>query len=239
MPSVRIILRGFTAALALAMIIVSPTHAQTVQTLFEGKLEITIPDDYRPFDPRVLDQNGNASDASAEQLEVWFVSTGAKSVPDDALAAFDPDTDNNPFVTIRLVKLKSVKDLTDAELLDSGNGFWTAVPEGATARDVHDLLCGSFLARWGKFSFDLYDADTSIGRCVNVAGAFVAVFTKKIGNALIVMEAMDPGAHRIVESQRAIEKFAEMTIAEKWQHLRPAANADTAERILLSARLVP
>ena len=212
--------------------------------MFDGELEVTIPESYEPFDPRVLDPNEyEPENEPLEDPSIWFVSRGGKAALTRAL----PDSTFSEsfldewlfFDTRAFVRIRALIALTGSKPLDRGNGTWLAVPAGASAQDVHDLFCGAFSKQWGKFAFDLFDVQTGIGRCVNVMGAFVAVFTRKIGNSLVVIEATDHVEYLLAEPKLTSERFAEMTAAEKWQFFRSAANADTAEQILLDARLSP
>ena len=234
-------LREAAAGLALFFLLLWPAGAET---LYDGKLRVSIPKDYKLIDPSEFEPNEAGPENRPKSAIPEFVSGGAKGALAKALPDTDPqetgfggqfDRDIRAFVRIFLSDLIAEKDA--AERKPDGS-FWIAVPEGASDEDIHKLFCEDFSAKWGKFTFERFDAKTGIGRCINVAGAFVAVFTKKVGNSFVVVETMDLVEFLVAMSKPDSRKFTRMSDAEKWDLFKSAANSKTAEQILMSARVL-
>lgn len=234
--------REAVMSLAVSVSFLWPAGAET---LYDGKLEVSIPDNYKAIDPADVDPKKNAPEIRPKVAIPEFVSGGARGALAKALPDADPDEtgfgdefgrDIRAFVRIILSDLIAQKDADDR---GRDGSFWMAVPEGASAKEIHKLFCEDFAAQWGKSTFDLFDAKTGIGRCINVAGAFVAVFTKKVGNSFLVVETMDLVEFVVATSKPESENFTRMSTAEKWDFFKSAANAKTAEQILKSARVSP
>lgn len=74
---------------------------------------------------------------------------------------------------------------------------------------------------------------------MNFVGAFVAVFTRKLGDSLVTIEAIDLVQFLVLMSRLSAPDISQSSNSEKWKVFRQAANAKAAEQILLSARLLP
>ena len=106
------------------------------------------------------------------------------------------------------------------------------IPDGvSTALEAHQSLSADLEARWGKYSFSIYDAESGISRFVNYAGAFVAISWRKAGEELVVVESMDLVEYLIVEP---VDLPASSDSEVLWQHFRKAANAKDVDAVLNS-----
>ncbi len=232
--------------MALIAYALSQADAQTTEQLMERKLEVTVPVGYEKFDMRNLDPNAYAPDKDPYAGATWYVSRGGRA----ALAQQFPDTnpddnifrrwfgnDIRAFVVLRVAGLVE-SDRAGTPGRDRGSGI--VVPRGSSPQDVHDRFCKAFSARWGKDNtFELFDAETGIGRCVNFLGEFVAVFTRRLGDYLVTIESMDLVNFLLLVSSLPDMDITGSSNAEKWEVFKQAANAKTAEQMLLSARLSP
>ena len=222
------ILLALSLFVAMSVATVLPTKAHIVHTLFDGKLELTIPNSYErigdrdiPWAAKFMSIRGYGalydSDDEVEDPLEWLAEHSAtllvvlgKMVPSEAVG---PD---NMFVNGMLV----------APLEESAEAF-------------HDRYCGSFTNRWGEYTFDVFNAESGIGVCVNVVGAFVADFTRIVGDHILVIKAIDWGeAYTAVDGDEERKDFFEMTNAEKWEFYRAAANAEDAIDALKRARIL-
>ena len=235
-------LREAVVSLALSVLFLWPAGAET---LYDGKLKVKIPGDYKLIDPSEFDPNAPAPENRPKSVIPEFVSGGAKQALAKALPDTDPqetgiggefDRDIRAFVRIFLSDLIAEKDADERE---PDGSFWVVVPDGASDEEIHKLFCNDFSAQWGKSTFEQFDPKTGIGRCINLAGAFVAVFTKKVGNAFLVIETMDLVEFVVATSNPQSRRFTRMSDAEKWDLFKSAANSKTAEQILMSARVKP
>jgi hypothetical protein len=107
----------------------------------------------------------------------------------------------------------------------------------ATPRKIHERFAKGFAKRWGVFSFSTFDDETGIGRCVNYAGAFVFVATRKLDDVLIVVEAMDKVEALVAEGQSPEDATQVTTEETLWTFFERAANNDTVTMILKSAQI--
>lgn len=244
------------AALAFSMLVLllsglTPAHAQSSHKLFGAKLEISIPDSYVAFDPDQLDPNKYKPEhAPPKDPTIWFVRKGGRAALDQALPGHtfdDTYLERWLFFDVRaIVRIFPPIPLVaeEPETEDRPESDFFPVPPGATALDVHTKFCKAFSEQWGKYSFAHFNERTGIGVCVNVAGAFVAVFTKKAGDVLLVVEAMDRVALLVTET-RARENstsggdFTELPSERKWQQFKETANSEVVEQLLLTARYLP
>jgi hypothetical protein len=230
--------------LMLFVVILASTSAcaerrTTSYTLFDGRLETTVPADYvlhekrsdyrrravaeNPVDPEFILFGGNA--ALARKFP-------EHSYPSDFIDGFAGE-DVQARLGILLV------DLIPSE----GSGEWyrqgdsLAVPPDATARAIHEAFCERFTQQWTEYSFAYFDPETGIGRCINFAGAFVAIFTRRLDNTLLLVSGSDAVEVLILQKNGPGKAVPSMTDEEKWRVYRAAANAEAAEQVLLSARL--
>ncbi len=232
--------------MALIAFTLSQAGAQTTEQLMGRELEVTVPVGYEKFDMRNLDPNEYAPDKDPYAGASWYVSRGGRAVLAQELPNVDPD--DNVFRRwfrndIRAYVVVRVAGLVESDRVGSperDRGSRTVVPRALSAQEVHDRFCKAFSARWGKdYTFQLFDAETGIGRCVNFMGAFVAVFTRKLGDFLVTIEAMDLVNFLVLVSKLPDLDITQSSNAEKWTLFRQAANANIAEQMLLSARLLP
>jgi hypothetical protein len=234
-----IIQRLILCAVVLAMTSACAERRTTTYTLFDGRLETAVPADYvlhekgsdyrdravavNPVDPEFILFGGNA--ALARKFP-------ANAYPSDFLDGFAGE-DVQARLEVLLVSL----------IPSDGSEEWyrlgasLAVPPDATARTIHEEFCARFAQHWAEYSFAYFDPDTEIGRCVNFGGAFVAIFTRRVDDTLLLVSGSDAVEVLIVERKGPGKAVLDMTAEEKWQVFRAAANADAAEQLLLSARL--
>lgn len=225
--------------MALAGLAACAARPTEPHTLFDGRLQVDVPAGYvwqEDVVPRM------SSETPALPHSTGFVLHGGH----EALSRKFPDYPPGPefldrfagedvqarlqVVLIPLVQSSEPDDRIAQEK------EWI-VPRDATPRAIHDRFCESFMAQWAEFSFATFDPATGIGRCVNFAGAFVAVFTRRVGDSLVLVDSLDFVEFLLVEKKGPGKALLEMTDEEKWQVFRAAANADAAEQVLLSARL--
>lgn len=221
-------LRALFLFVAISVATVLPAKAHTVHALFNGKLELTIPNSYErigdrdiPWAAKFMSIRGYGalydSDDEVEDPLEWLAEHAAtllvvlgKMLPPEAIG---PD---DTFINGMLV-----------------------MPLEESAEAFHDRYCESFTNRWGEYTFDVFDADSGIGVCVNVVGAFVADFTRIVGDHILVIKAIDWGeAYAALDGDEERKDFFEMTNAEKWEFYRAAANAEDAIDALKSARVL-
>ncbi|WP_420346627.1 hypothetical protein [Pelagibius sp.] len=113
------------------------------------------------------------------------------------------------------------------------------VARGASEQEIHEALCKAFSERWGglRYTFASFDAKRGIGRCVNIIGTFTALFSRRIGDTLVIADAKDFVEVMILEQEGPPKALFDLNEEERWELFQAAANAEAAERALRSARL--
>lgn len=226
-------LRILAIFIALSIAAASPAAAHTVHTLFADKLEITLPDSYERFGKR-----GAAPMA-------WFVSIrGYGTLYDSEIEIDNADEwleEHSATMLIVLAELAS-SETEETPFPESDEDFGElrmfVGPLDARAEELHDTYCEGFARSWGEYTFDVFDRRSEIGTCVNWAGAYIVHFTRRIGDYLVVIKAMDWAEVLVTEERGLPDGFQDSTVEEKWEFFKDAANADVAIEVLKSARIL-
>lgn len=210
----------------------------TVHTLFDGRLELAIPDSYRPY--KWPDPNGEAESGDKPPTALFAKFGGMAALS----RKFPGNTYDPSFVKdfllddmqayLELYRVDLFPTLESGEWTETSDGWY--VPRDATPRAIHERICKSFAAHWGEYGFALFDPKTGIGRCVNYAGAYVAAFTRRVGDTLVLVDTLDLVESLIFE-KKSPEGFHTMPVEDRWQAFRAVANADVVEQVLLSAKV--
>jgi len=206
-------------------------HAETAHDLFDGRLTVTLPETYELY-------ADGGDDGRAEFRARGGHAALSKKFP---VHPYDPQfLDRFLHEDIRA----NVVILTEQLLPTNGQAGWEKaeggilMPSEVSAEDLHRHYCEGFAKYYDhETTFAHFDPKTEIGRCVNIAGAFVAIYTRRVGDTLVIVGAMDFVEVLIVEKKGPGKAVLDMTDAEKWEVYRAAANADVAEQVLLSAEV--
>ncbi|MGF1631302.1 MAG: hypothetical protein ACFCUT_17660 [Kiloniellaceae bacterium] len=232
-------LRTLFLVVALAATSACAQQRTTVYRLFNGHLEVAVSENYtlyERFSPN------RSSGAPKDTGRAEFVTLGrdhafSRKFPDYAQ---DPDFLDRFFgkgiqarMKIQLVELMPIGVPDEWEWREQS----LVVPRDADDREIHAWFCGSFTTHWTEFSFTSFDPETGVGRCVNFAGAFVAIFTRRVDDTLVLIDSMDIVEFLLVEKKGPGKAVLEMSAVEKWQVFRAAANAEVTEQVLLSAKV--
>ena len=205
-------------------------HAQQAVKLFEGALEITLPEGYR------------------EKEDSNFVLYGGHSALNERFAdhSFDEDFLKNWLhEDARALMTVSIADLITKEEFDKkprieGDHFLVVDQKDADPKIIHQQVCKQFSNSEGPlYSFAMFDHETNIGGCIHVAGSFVAIFMRKIDDKLVIVDTIDIVEVLIAEKKEMpqLKPFASISDQEKWDYFKLAANWDAAKQLLLSAKL--
>ncbi|HIC81024.1 MAG TPA: hypothetical protein EYP07_08690 [Kiloniellaceae bacterium] len=227
----RRVLVVIAVAIGLAACAGRPT---VLQTVLDGRLQVRLPQGYVPFA------------TSRESARGTFVLRGARaalaarraelrslSVRSDGVFPGEDDIRAEiRFALVALVAAEGASGWTEGEAA-------LRVPRGASDREIHETLCEAFSDRWGglRYTFASFDTKRGIGRCVNIIGTFTALFSRRIGNTLVIADAQDRVEVLILEQVGPPKAQFDLTEEERWELFQAPANAEVAERALRSARL--
>lgn len=205
-----------TGILTTLVLFAAPAPQVEHHELLHGRLRIDLPMGYE------------RRESSIHESGVLFVRRGdwatalAKALPREEYdSSFLKDwfrDDIRDYVKVRTVELTSPGDVE------------------ASPAQIHARFARGFIERWGTHSFCFFDDPTGVGRCVNYAGAFVFVATRKLEDTLLVVEAMD-NVEALVAEEGTIPSETS-TAPVLWDYFRRAANEDTVAIVLSSARTV-
>ncbi len=214
-------------------------RAVTTHRLFDGRLEVALPDNYTLYERPDFDGHSSLSERTGR---VEFVTFGGNAALSKKFSdhPFDPAfLDRFAGVDVQASILLYVQELVPTGEPSEWNfdqRGWI-IPRNATARAIHDRICESFSSRWGELSFAYFDPKTRIGRCVNYAGAFVSLFVRRVRDSLVIVGGMDFVEAFVFEHRGPWKAFLKMTPEGKWKAFRDVANADVAEQALMSAKI--
>ena len=166
--------RFLLLCLSFYLISISDAESQFVLEILDNQLEITIPPSYERGD----------YDSDRMATPFWLLGerrTQDETHPNHSMATRDSEK-RTPQAEQAVFYIKAAKISPFAGDLTFDNS-----PEG-----LHELICREFQGRWGtEFGFTYFDKRTEIGQCGNYAGAFVAVYSYKVADYLIIIEAID------------------------------------------------
>lgn len=227
----RRVLVIIAVAIGLAACTGRPT---ALQTALDGRLQVRLPQGYVPM-PTSRDGaqgtfvlRGARAALAARQAEL----RGLSVRPDDNVLGNDDIRAEVRFALVSLVATEGPPGWTEGEAA-------LRVKRGASDAEIHEALCKAFSDRWGglRYTFASFDAKRGIGRCVNIIGTFTALFSRRIGNTLVIADAKDRVEVLILERVGPPKALFDLTEEERWELFQAAANAEVAERALRSARL--
>ncbi|WP_299617916.1 hypothetical protein [Pelagibius sp.] len=127
---------------------------------------------------------------------------------------------------------------------DDASLWWTGdrglfVPPDVTDSAIHERFCENVLAPFRKRNrISFFDSGSQAGRCAaRITDELAVTFVRRLDGHLLIVGGVDLVELLILNKKLSREAFLKMTDAEKWKALSAAANAEVAERALLSARL--
>jgi hypothetical protein len=213
-------------------------HAQQAVKLFDGALEITLPEGYLEITPPEGDR---------EREDSNFVLYGGHSALNERFAdhSFDEDflkrwlyKDARASMKVLIADLITKKEF-DKIPRTGGDRFLVVDQTDADPKVIHQQVCKEFSNRWEPYGFAMFDDETNIGGCINLAGAFVAIFMRKIDDKFVIVDTIDLVEVLIAEKKvmTKLKPFASVSDQEKWDYFKLAANWDAAKQLLLSAKL--
>ncbi len=229
--SLRRALVIIAVAIGLAACAGRPT---ALQTALDGRLQVRLPQGYVPLaaprdGPRgTFVLRGARAALAARRAELRRLSVRS----DDTVLGNDDIRAEIRFALVALVAAEGPSGWTEGEAA-------LRVPRGASDPEIHEALCEAFSERWGglRYTFASFDAKRGVGRCVNIIGTFTALFSRRIGNTLVIADAKDRIEVLILERVGPPKALFDLTEEERWELFQAAANAEVAERALRSARL--
>ena len=205
---------------------------EKVHSLFGGGLEFVLPEGY------------DLQEAVQDPKQATFILPGGH----ETLAAKFPGhpydggdlagTLEGDRQAVFLVMLVPLMPTDDASLWWNGErGLF--VPPDVNNRAIHERFCENVLAPFRKRNrISFFDSGSQTGRCAGrITDELAVTYTRRLDDHLLIVGGVDLVELLILNKKLSREAFLKMTDAEKWEALSAAANAEVAERALLSARL--